>query len=72
MMNYFDKWNKTNMLLNNFSDKQLDEVIKILKGILTLTIHPDWITPEIRTDIHNKVIESINKIENMEIQQNKE
>ncbi|MCM1132827.1 MAG: hypothetical protein NC340_05080 [Ruminococcus flavefaciens] len=71
MMNYY-KLNKINMYLEHFSDEQLDEIIKILLYILTLTLHPDWVTSELRFDVHNKVIESIDKIEDIEKQLNEE
>lgn len=58
-----EKIEKLNMFLNSFSSEQLDEIIIILKYIAVLNMHPEFVTPEIRTDIHNRILEAVDKIE---------
>lgn len=61
-----EKRRKIDIYLDRFSDEQIDEIINIFKNIAVFTLHPDWITPEIKTKLHNRILESVERMENIE------
>ena len=67
-----EKYETAEILLECFYNEQLDEVIEILKSIISLTENLECVTPEKRTSVYNEVIKAIESIEKIEIEKQKE